>query len=289
MRIGGGEDTSSDDASSDDGYSKRASVMRNWRLNMIFNATVSGSSSSMLSATPTVFVVDAEPAVGKSLEPLIRGAGWRTKDFASAEEFVTLPRMRVPSCLVLEIYPPGLSNPELQRLVGDRMEMPVILLSCHSEAPMIVQAMKAGAFDYFIKPFDLQALIHSIESALARSHAALWQGAELQGLRDCYESLSPREREVMGLVVAGRLNKVIGGELGISEITVKQHRGRLMRKMGATSLPDLVHMAAKLGLTSVPKKRLALEHASHSPISKNNFLPRNPADEAHPVSKAGAL
>ena len=127
---------------------------------MIFNATVSGSSSSMLSATPTVFVVDAEPAVGKSLEPLIRGAGWRTKDFASAEEFVTLPRMRVPSCLVLEIYPPGLSNPELQRLVGDRMDMPVILLSCHSDAPMIVQAMKAGAFDYFIKPFDLQALIH---------------------------------------------------------------------------------------------------------------------------------
>lgn len=289
MRISGGEDTFSEDAPSNHGSSKRASVIRNWRMNMIFNATVSGSSSSRLSATATVFVVDADPSVGRSLEPLIRGAGWHTKDFASAEEFVTLPRMRVPSCLVLDIYPPGLSNPKLQRLVGDCMEMPVILLSCHSEAPMIVQAIKAGAFDYFIKPFDPQALIHSIESALARSHAALCQGAELQGLRDRYESLSPREREVMGLVVAGRLNKVTGGELGISEITVKQHRGRLMRKMGATSLPDLVHMAAKLGLTSVPKKRPALEHPSNSPISKYNFRPRNPADNAHPVSAAGAL
>lgn len=244
---------------------------------MIFNRTVSRSSSSMSSATSTVFIVDADPAVGKTLEPLIRLAGWQTKDFVSAEEFITSPRMLVPSCLILGVFPPGLSSPELQRFVADRVEMPVILLSCHSEASMIVRAMKAGAFDFFIKPFDPQELIHAMECALARSHAALCQEAELQGLRGCYDSLSPREREVVSLVVAGRLNKVIAGELGISEITVKQHRGRAMRKMGATSLPDLVHMAATLGITGIPKKRPALEHALYSPMPKNNFPLRNPA------------
>jgi FixJ family two-component response regulator len=258
-------------------------------MNMIFNRIVSGSSSSMSSATSTVFIVDADPAVGKSLEPLIRGAGWQTKNFASAEEFITLPRMLVPSCLILVVFPPGLSSPELQKLVADCAEMPVILLSCHGEASMIVRAMKAGAFDFFIKPFDPQELIHAMECALACSCAALCQQAELLGLRGCYDSLTPREREVVSLVVAGRLNKVIAGELGISEITVKQHRGRAMRKMGATSLPDLVHMAATLGITSVPKKRPAPEHAPYSPMRKNNFPRRNPANDAHPVSAVGAL
>jgi FixJ family two-component response regulator len=256
-------------------------------MNMMYNGTVSGSISS-IGATSTVFVVDSDPAVGKSLEPLIRGAGWQTKDFASAEEFVTLPRMLVPSCLVLEVSPLDLSSFELLRLVAERVAMPVILLSCHSEAPVIVQAMKAGAFDYFTKPFDPPALIHAIESALARSHAVICQEAELQGLRDRYESLSPREREVMSLVVTGRFNKVVGGELGISEITVKQHRGKLMRKMRATSLPDLVRMAARLGITDVPKKRPALEHASYSPMPKNNFLRRNLADDSHRMSASGA-
>jgi FixJ family two-component response regulator len=244
---------------------------------MIYNGTASGSSSPMSSATSTVFIVDADLAVVKSLEPLIRVAGWQTKDFASVEEFITWPRMLVPSCLILGVFPPGLGSPELQRLVADRVEMPVILLSRHSEASMIVRAMKAGAFDFFIKPFDPQELIYTMESALARSYAALCQEAELQGLRGCYDSLSPREREVMSLVIAGRLNKVIAGELGISEITVKQHRGRTMRKMGATSLPDLVHMAATLGITNVPKKGPALEHASYSPMPKNNLPRRNPA------------
>ena len=256
---------------------------------MIFNRAVAGSSSPMSSVTSTVFIVDADPAIGKSLEPLIRVAGWQTKDFVSAEEFITLPRMLVPSCLILGDFSPGLSSPELQRLVADRAEMPVILLSCHSEASMIVRAMKAGAFDFFIKPFDPQELIHAMECALARSHAALCQQAELQGLRHCYESLTPREREVVSLVVAGRLNKVIAGELGISEITVKQHRGRAMRKMWATSLPDLVHMAATLGITSVPKKIPAPEHAPYLPMRKNTFLRRNPANDAHPVSAVGAL
>lgn len=247
---------------------------------MIFNGTVSGSSSSISAATSTVFVVDADPEVGKSLEPLIRHAGWQTKDYASPEEFITTPRTLVPSCLVLEAYPPGLSSPELQRLVADRVEMPVILLSCHSEAPMIVQAMKAGAFDYFIKPFDPQALIHAIECALARSLAAICKEAELQVLRDRYESLSPREQEVMSLVVSGMLNKVIGGELGISEITVKQHRGRVMRKMRARSLPDLVHMESKLRLSIVAKKRAPPERAFHYPAVKDNILQRKPAGDA---------
>jgi len=247
---------------------------------MIFNGTVSGSISSISSTRSTVFVIDADPEVGKSLEPLIRGAGWQTKDFASAEEFVTMPRMLVPSCLVLEVYSPGLSSPELQRLVADRLQMPVILLSYHSEAPMIVQAMKAGAFDYFTKPFDPQALIHAIECALARSHAAICQEAELQVLRDRYESLSPREREVMSLVVSGMLNKVVGGELGISEITVKQHRGRVMRKMWARSLPDLVHMESKLRPSIVPRREATPERASHSPAVKDSILQRKPADDA---------
>jgi len=236
----------------------------------MINGTVSGSISSFR-ATPNVYVVDADPTVGKLLEPLIRGAGWQTNNFASTEEFVALPRMLVPSCLVLDISPLDLGSFKLLRLVAERVEIPVILLSYHSEAPVIVKAMKAGAFDYFIKPFDPQALIHAIECALACSHAAICQEAELQGLRDCYESLSPREREVMSLVVAGRLNKVIGGELGICEITVKQHRGRMMQKMRASSLPDLVHMAAKLGLKTIPKKRPALEHSSYSPMAKTQL------------------
>ncbi len=255
---------------------------------MMLSSTVSGSISSV-SARSAVFIVDSDPSVGKSLEPLIRGAGWQSKDFASAEEFVTLPRMLVPSCLVLEVSPLDLSCLKLQRLVAEHTEIPVILLSCHGEATLIVQAMRAGAFDYFTKPFDAQALIHAIECALARSHEALCREAELQGLRACYESLSPRERQVMSLVVTGRLNKVVGGELGISEITVKQHRGKLMRKMRATSLPDLVHMAAKLGLSSVPSKRPSFERASYLSIPKNSFLRRNPADDAHRVSAAGAL
>ena len=251
--------------------------------------TVLRSSSSKSSATSTVFVVDADPTVGKSLEPLIRGAGWQTRDLASVEEFATLPRTHGPSCFVLEVRPPGLSGSEVQRLVADRVDMPVILLSCNSATPIIVQAMKAGAFDYFTKPFDPQALIHAIEHALAQSHAALCQEAELQGLRHRYESLSPREREVMNLVVAGRLNKVVGGELGISEITVKQHRGKVMRKMKATSLPDLVHMAASLGMTGVPNKRPALNQASYSSIPKNNLLRRNLTDDTYQVSATAAL
>ena len=250
---------------------------------MNFNLTVSGSSyPRSIGVRSTVFVVGADLSVGQSLEPLIRGAGWQTRTFASAEEFDSIPRMPAPSCLVLEVSPPKLSGLELQRRVAERAEMPVILLSCHGEASMIVRAMKAGAFDFFTKPFDTQALMSAIEHALARSDTALRQEAELQVLRERYESLSAREREVMSLVVSGLLNKVVGGELGISEITVKQHRGRVMRKMRAKSLPDLVHMAAKLGLSDVvPKRMAASEPASCSPRVKDNIGQRMSGEDMH--------
>jgi FixJ family two-component response regulator len=198
---------------------------------------------------PTVSVVDNDASVRESLETMIHYLGWRPQTFRSAEEFLERPRVLAQSCLILNITPPDLNGFELQKFIANRMEMPVILLSGRSEASMIVKAMKAGAFDFFTKPFDVQTLMSATGHALARSHAALRQEAELHLLRDRYESLSTREREVMSLVVSGLLNKVIGRELGISEITVKQHRGRAMRKMSAKSLPDLVHMAAKLALS----------------------------------------
>jgi RNA polymerase sigma factor (sigma-70 family) len=228
---------------------------------------------------PIVSVVDNDNSVRESLEVMIHSGGWRPETFRSAEEFLARPRMLVQSCLILNITPPDFDGLELQKLIANRVEMPVILLSCQGEAAIIVQAMKAGAFDFFTKPFDPQGLMSAIENALVRSNAALHQEAELQALRDCYESLSTREREVMRLVVSGLLNKVVAAELGISEITVKQHRGRAMRKMRAKSLPDLVHMAANLGLSIVPNRRPAPERASHSPTVKVNILQRAPADD----------
>jgi FixJ family two-component response regulator len=247
---------------------------------MIFNRIVSGSSSSISIATSTVVVVDADFSIGKSLEPLIRGAGWRTRTFTSAEEFLAMPRLLGPACLVLDLASPNLGGLELQKRVADRVEIPVILLGCHGDVPLIVQAMKAGAFDFFTKPFDPHALMGAIERALARSDSALRQEAEHQVLRERYESLSTREREVMSLVVSGLLNKIVGAELGISEITVKQHRGKAMRKMRARSLPDLVYMAVKLRLGIVPENIAAPEGTSHSPKAKDFILQHNPADDA---------
>ncbi|MGE5837222.1 MAG: response regulator transcription factor [Acidobacteriota bacterium] len=197
-----------------------------------------------------VFVVDDDVSVRDSLELLIRTAGWQPEIFASAQEFLARPRPTVPCCLVLDVTLPGLSGLELQAQLAGRTEMPIIFISGHGDVPMTVQAMKAGAIEFLTKPFKDQVLLGAISGALERSRAALRKEAEMRGLRDSYSSLTPREQQVMSLVVSGLLNKQVGGELGISEITVKAHRGQVMRKMRADSLPDLVTKAARLGLRS---------------------------------------
>ena len=195
-----------------------------------------------------VFVVDDDVSVRESLELLIRSAGWQPKTFASAQEFLARPRPAVPCCLVLDVTLPGLNGLELQRQLAGRTEMPIIFITGHGDVPMTVQAMKAGAVEFLTKPFKDDVLLDAIRGAIESSRAALSLDSEMRALRNCYESLTPREREVMTLVVSGLLNKQVGGELGIREITVKAHRGQVMRKMKADSLPHLVTMAARLGL-----------------------------------------
>jgi len=201
----------------------------------------------MAQATPIVFVVDDDISVRESLEALIRFAGWQPEAFGSAQEFLDRPRVLAPSCLVLDVTLPDLNGLELQkRIAGDRVDMPIIFITGHGDVPMTVQAMKAGAAEFLTKPFGDDVLLSAIRHAIERSQAALACAAEARVLRDRYESLSRREREVMALVAAGLMNKQVGGELGISEITVKAHRGQVMRKMQAASLADLVNMAASL-------------------------------------------
>jgi FixJ family two-component response regulator len=201
----------------------------------------------MSHVTPIVFVVDDDVSVRESLEALIRCAGWQAETFASAQEFLSHPRILAPSCLVLDVSLPDLSGLDLQkRVAAERADMPIIFITGYGDVPMTVRAMKAGAVEFLTKPFGDEVLLDAIRHALGRSAAALGQEAELHALRERYELLSLREREVMALVVAGLMNKQVGGELGISEITVKAHRGRVMRKMQAVSLADLVTMAARL-------------------------------------------
>jgi FixJ family two-component response regulator len=203
---------------------------------------------TMADVTPIVYVVDDDVSVRESLELLIENAGWKPEVFASAQDFLTRARVAVPSCLVLDVTLPGLSGLDLQEQLADRTDMPIIFITGYGDVPMTVRAMKAGAVEFLTKPFRDDVLLDAIRGAIARSRAALRLDAETRTLRTCYQSLTPREREVMALVVAGLLNKQVGGELGISEITVKAHRGQVMRKMKAESLPDLVTMAARLGL-----------------------------------------
>jgi FixJ family two-component response regulator len=210
--------------------------------------------SPMSHATPIVFVVDDDVSVRESLELLIRCEGWQPETFASAQEFLARPRGLVPSCLVLDVSLPGLSGLDLQKHIAvERPDMPIIFITGYGDVPMTVQAMKAGAVEFLTKPFSDDVLLSGIRQALERSETALGHEAEMRTLRDRYASLTGREREVMALVVAGLLNKQVGSDLGISEITVKAHRGRMMQKMKANSLADLVNMAGRLGLARAPK------------------------------------
>jgi FixJ family two-component response regulator len=200
----------------------------------------------MADATPIVFVVDDDISVRESLELLIDFAGWKPKLCVTAQDFLAHPRVQVPNCLVLDVGLPDLNGLELQKLVIDRTETPIIFITGHGDIPMTVQAMKAGAVEFLQKPFADDVLLSAITSALERSRRALGHESELRTLREHYATLSAREREVMEHVVAGKLNKQVGGALGISEITVKAHRGKVMRKMNANSLADLVNIAARL-------------------------------------------
>jgi FixJ family two-component response regulator len=204
----------------------------------------------MSPVTPVVFVVDDDVSVRESIEQLVQYAGFRAETFESAHQFLARPRAGAPSCLVLDLALPDLSGLDVQALLTDRVDLPIIFITGNGDVPTTVRAMKAGAVEFLTKPVEADALLDAIRHAVARSEAALESQTELQALRESHASLSDREREVMALVVSGLLNKQVGAELGISEITVKAHRGRVMRKMHAASFADLVQMAARLGVTS---------------------------------------
>jgi FixJ family two-component response regulator len=214
-------------------------------------AALEGVQSRTSADTPIVFVVDDDVSVRESLELLVEAAGWRAEAFASAQEFLARPRAVGPSCLVLDVSLPDLNGLDLQKRVArDRADMPVIFITGYCDVPMSVQAMKAGAIEFLTKPFKDDVLMGAMKDALERSRRALEHEAKMNALRQSYALLTPREREVMVLVASGLLNKQVGGELGISEITVKAHRGQVMRKMKADSLPALVHMVARLGVAA---------------------------------------
>ena len=209
--------------------------------------------NAVIDLTSIVFVVDDDISVRESLDVLIKSTGWRAETFESGQDFLARPRASVPCCLVLDVTLPGLSGLELQHHLAERTDMPIIFITGHGDISMTVRAMKAGAAEFLTKPLKDDLLVNAIRGALERSRVALRLGAELQILRSCYESLTPREREVMAGVTAGMLNKQVAGDLGISEITVKTYRGQVMRKMKAGSLPDLVMMASRLGLQPTAK------------------------------------
>ncbi|MBV9990573.1 MAG: response regulator transcription factor [Alphaproteobacteria bacterium] len=200
-------------------------------------------------ASPVVFVVDDDISVRESLEALLRHEGWQTEIFESAQSFLACPRPLTPSCLILDVNLPDLNGLELQeRIRSDGAQIPIVFLTGYGDVPMTVRAMKAGACEFLTKPFDNDVLLAAVRGAIERSREALADESRTRLLQDRFASLSGRERDVMKLVAKGLLNKQVGHELGISEITVKAHRGKVMQKMQARSFADLVNMAAKLGL-----------------------------------------
>jgi FixJ family two-component response regulator len=222
------------------------------RMSMIVaNAPYHARHSLMPDTAPVVFIVDDDVSVREALDELIQCVGLRSETFSSAQEFLSRPRVSTPSCLILDVSLPDLNGLELQkRIATDRMNMPIIFITGHGDIPTTVQAMKAGAVEFLTKPFSDEVLLTAVQNAIENSKVALGREAELRALEERYASLSPREREVMNLVVSGLMNKQVGGELGISVITVKAHRGRVMKKMKAGSLADLVGMAASLRVVS---------------------------------------
>jgi FixJ family two-component response regulator len=202
---------------------------------------------------PVVFVVDDDVSVRESLELLILSAGWRPRTFGSAEEFLESASRNGPCCLVLDVSLPNLGGLDLQRRIVDRTDMPIIFITGYGDVPMSVQAMQSGALEFLTKPVRHDVLLEAISQALERSRRALARDEKLSALRSYHASLTQREREIMALVVSGRLNKQIALELGISEITVKAHRGRVMRKMQVESLADLVRAAAALDVPLAPQ------------------------------------
>jgi FixJ family two-component response regulator len=203
----------------------------------------------MTEADAIVFVVDDDASARQSLKNLIGSVGLRVEAFASAQDFLRSKLSDAPACLVLDVRLPGLSGLDLQkRMAGAGIAIPIIFITGHGDIPMTVQAMKAGAVEFLTKPFRDQDLLDAIQQALDRNRAAREQQGEIEELHSRLDSLTPRERQVMGLVVAGLLNKQIAGELGTSETTIKIHRRQVMEKMGADSLAELVRMADKLGI-----------------------------------------
>jgi FixJ family two-component response regulator len=222
-------------------------IIEEWNMGLTHTVCREMTAPPMLNGKPIVFVVDDDISVRESLELLIQAEGWQPKTFSSAQKFLAYPRVLVPSCLVLDFSLPEINGLELQkRIAVERASMPIIFITGYGSVPITVQAMKAGAVEFLTKPFGEDVLVNAIRTALERSRVALSREAQMRVLQDRYASLSCRERQVMALVVSGRLNKQIGGDLGISEITVKAHRGKVMQKMQADSLADLVRMAAKL-------------------------------------------
>ena len=205
--------------------------------------------STVPNAAPTVYVVEDDVSVREALEALIREAGWQPLAFSTARQYLAHPRVSCPSCLILDLTLPDLDGLELQRQIArEHTDLPIIVVTGRGDVPVTVDAMKAGAVDFLTKPFGDEALLEAVRGALRRSASVLTAAADLQALRQRHAALSGREREVMALVVSGLMNKQVGGKLGISEITVKAHRGRVMRKMEARSLADLVNIAGKLGI-----------------------------------------